>query len=146
MGVEDSRSKHRMSGLTSEQTDEIKAAFALFDHGQGTISSTDAVIAMKSLGQGTPALWAKAKRDADANGGAVSQTYFLTLMNNMMANDNLDDLLSAFRCLDKRDEGSIDIETFRRVMQSLGNAKLSSREVDAMLEVGGVEGHRLRYE
>lgn len=80
-----------------------------------------------------------------------------------MANDNLDDLLSAFRwlalraeppvttdphihSLDKRDEGSIDIETFRRVMQSLGNAKLSSREVDAMLEVGGVEGNRLRYE
>lgn len=47
--------------------------------------------------------------------------------------------------LDKRDEGTIDVESFRRVMQNLGTAKLNSREVDAMLEVGGLEGNRLRY-
>lgn len=49
------------------------------------------------------------------------------------------------RSLDKRDEGTIDVESFRRVMQNLGTAKLNSREVDAMLEVGGLEGNRLRY-
>mmetsp|Transcript_14523 Transcript_14523/g.31599 ORF Transcript_14523/g.31599 Transcript_14523/m.31599 type:complete len:150 (+) Transcript_14523:114-563(+) len=129
--------------LSEEQVKEFKEAFALFDKNQdGSISSTELGVVMRSLGQNpTEAELTDMINEVDADGnGTIDFPEFLTLMaRKMQSADTEDELKEAFKVFDQDGSGFIDPNELRTVMTSLGE-KLTDDEVDDMIKEADKNG------
>lgn len=125
------------------QEKEYKEAFNLFDSdGDGTITSKELGVVMRSLGQTpTEAELKEMIAEVDANkDGTIDFKEFLGLMaTQTKERDSEEELREAFKVFDKDGNGFISAAELRHVMTSLGE-KLTDEEVDAMMKEADTDG------
>lgn len=125
------------------QEKEYREAFNLFDSdGDGTITSKELGVVMRSLGQTpTEAELKEMIAEVDANkDGTIDFKEFLGLMaTQTKERDSEEELREAFKVFDKDGNGFISAAELRHVMTSLGE-KLTDEEVDAMMKEADTDG------
>ena len=136
--------------LTEEQIAEFKEAFSLFDkNGDGTISTDELGVVMRSLGQNpTEAELVEMINEVDADGsGTIEFPEFLTLMARKNKDTDTDEeLIEAFKVFDRDGNGFISTAELRHVLTNLGE-RLTSEEVDEMIRENDTDGDgQINYE
>lgn len=129
--------------LSEEQISEFKDAFSLFDkEGDGTITTRDLGIVMRSLGE-TPseAEIQDMLNEIDPDGsGTINFPDFLTMMaRRMKADDVEDEIRQAFEVFARDGTGLISIGELRHIMIHLGE-KLTDEEADELLREADADG------
>ncbi|KAI6186410.1 Calmodulin [Aphelenchoides besseyi] len=148
--------------LTIEEIDEFREAFMMFDKdGNGTISTKELGVAMRSLGQNPTEqeiLEMINEVDIDGNGQiefpefwqdllVISFGAFSVMMKRMMKETDSEMIREAFRnkakaklqVFDKDGNGVITAQEFRYFMIHMGN-NFSEQEVDEMIKEVDVDG------
>lgn len=138
-----SKSDSDVNSLTSEQIEEFREAFSLFDrNGDGTITTTELGTVMRSLGQNpTETELRDMINEVDEDGsGTVEFDEFLKMMaKKLKDSDAMEELREAFRVFDKDGNGYISSQELRHVMNMLGE-KLSDYEVGEMVKEADLDG------
>lgn len=138
-----SKSDSDVHSLTSEQIEEFREAFSLFDrNGDGTITTTELGTVMRSLGQNpTETELRDMINEVDEDGsGTVEFDEFLKMMaKKLKDSDAMEELREAFRVFDKDGNGFISSSELRHVMNMLGE-KLSDYEVSEMVKEADLDG------
>ncbi|XP_063712872.1 calmodulin-A-like [Symsagittifera roscoffensis] len=151
MGDEHEYSDHpELCHLTEEEVGEFKEAFKLFDKdGDGTISTKELGIVMRSLGQNpTEQELTDMINEVDEDGnGTLEFKEFLIMMARRMSSDDIEqEIRDAFRVFDKDGSGTISAAELRTVMTTLGE-KLTDEEVDEMIQEADIDGDgEINYE
>lgn len=136
--------------LTEEEVEEFREAFSLFDkNGDGTITSNELAVVMKSLGQKTTESELQDminEVDIDGN-GTIDFPEFLALFDRKTESSNSkEDVKEAFRVFDKDGNGYINASELQYVMTTLGE-KLTNEEVEDMLKEADIdEDGAINYE
>ncbi|XP_076096049.1 neo-calmodulin-like isoform X1 [Mytilus galloprovincialis] len=129
--------------IPEEQLREFKEAFSLFDKdGDGTISSAELGVVMRSLGQNpSDQELTDLVNEVDIDGnGIIDFQEFLTMMAKKMKDtDTEEEIREAFRVFDKDGSGSISANDLRHIMTNLGD-KLPDEEVDEMIQEADLDG------
>ena len=132
-----------VTNLTQEQIAEFKEAFALFDKdGDGTITTKELAIVMRSLGQNpTQAEVQDMINEVDCDGnGTLDFTDVLSMMGRKMRDtDSEEEISEAFKVFDRDGNGFISIAEMKHVMTNLGE-KLSDVEIDEMIKEANTDG------
>ncbi|KAI6647573.1 Calmodulin [Oopsacas minuta] len=130
-------------GLSKEQVEEFKEAFALFDKdGDGSITTRELGTIMRSLGLNpTEAELQEMINEVDLDGnGTIDFTEFLGMMSKKLTEpDSERDIREAFKVFDKDGNGFICAGELRHVMTNLGE-KLTDEEVDEMIKEADIDG------
>ncbi|XP_060577948.1 calmodulin-A-like [Ruditapes philippinarum] len=129
--------------LDPETIAEFKLAFEMFDKdNDGTISSTELGVVMRSLGQNPTEQELKDminEVDVDGN-GTIDFPEFCQMMNRRMTEHNEpEELMEAFKVFDKDGNGYISEEELKYVMMNLGE-KMTDDEVKEMMREADVDG------
>lgn len=123
-------------GLTAEQVEEFRQAFKLFDKdGDGTVSTNELGVVMRSLGQNPTdeELHAMINEVDEDGNGEIDFDEFLSMIAKKMGDiDSEDDLIQAFVIFDSNRTGYITTKEFRDVMMNLGE-RLTYDEVTEMI-------------
>jgi len=129
--------------LTEEQVSEFRTAFALFDQdGDGTISSKELGIVLRSLGQNpTEAELQDMINEVDADGnGSIEFPEFLTMMlQKLKEKDIADELRETFNVFDQDGDGFINSTDLKKVLTTLGD-NVRDEEVDEMIREADMDG------
>ena len=132
--------------LTEDEIAEFKEAYSLYDtDGDGAITSEELGTIMRSLGQDPTEAELKdmiTEVDAD-NNGMIDFPEFLTMMQcKTKDSDPEEDILEAFRVLDKDGNGSICASDLKIVMTNLGE-NLTDEEIEEMIKEADIDGDGL---
>ena len=116
--------KFERPGLTSDEVEEIKEAFDLFDtDSSGAISVSELTSAMKSLGfdvKHAVVFQMIAELDADGS-GEIEFEEFLDMMTARMSDkDTREDIYKVFKLFDDDGTNTITLKNLRRVARELG--------------------------
>ncbi|VDD97703.1 unnamed protein product, partial [Enterobius vermicularis] len=114
--------------LTSEEVDEFREAFTMFDKdGNGTISIKELGIAMRSLGQNpTEQEISEMINEVDIDGnGQIEFPEFCVMMKRMMKETDSEMIREAFRVFDKDGNGVITAQEFRYFMVEISSSVTS---------------------
>ncbi|KAI6213368.1 Calmodulin [Aphelenchoides besseyi] len=138
--------------LTVEEIDEFREAFMMFDKdGNGTISTKELGVAMRSLGQNPTEqeiLEMINEVDIDGNGQIEFPEFWQVIsalsgnnvmMKRMMKETDSEMIREAFRVFDKDGNGVITAQEFRYFMIHMGQ-QFSEQEVDEMIKEVDVDG------
>lgn len=129
--------------LSEEEIEELREAFSIFDRdGSGSITSKELGIAMRSLGQNPSEEELEtmmAEVDIDGNGELDFDEFCDLMSRNKKEVTSYKAIEEAFKVFDKEGKGSIDRETFRHIMTTMGE-KLTDEEVDEMLDEADADG------
>merc|ERR1712216_453926 len=130
--------KYERPGLTSDEVEEIKEAFDLFDtDSSGAISVSELTSAMKSLGfdvKHAVVFQMIAELDADGS-GEIEFEEFLDMMTARISDKNSrEDIERVFKLFDSDRTGEVSLDNMKRVLKNLEkifhpkNYKKSSKE------------------
>lgn len=123
--------------LTSEQEQEVREAFELFDtDGTMTIQSKELKTAMRALGFDPEESEVRTLTQmADPkNTGKIEFQDFLNVVGKKYSERNIkDDLLQAFKFFDDEDTGQITLKDLKRVAKELGE-RYTEEELQAMID------------
>lgn len=129
--------KYERPGLSSDEIEEIKEAFDLFDtDNSGTISVQELTAAMKSLGFDTKnAVIYKMIEEMDQDGnGLISFEEFLDMMTARISDKNTrDDIERVFKLFDSNRNGFISLDDMKRVAKELGE-DISEKELQEIIQ------------
>jgi len=129
--------------LTSEQKQEIREAFDLFDtDGSGTIDAKELKVAMRALGfEPKKEEIRKMIADVDKNGsGTIDFEEFLDMMTVKMGErDSKEEMAKAFRLFDDDETGRITFKNLKRVAKDLGE-DITDEELQEMIDEADREG------
>ncbi|KAK2154774.1 hypothetical protein LSH36_258g05110 [Paralvinella palmiformis] len=120
---------------------EYKEAFQMFDKdGDGTISTKELGIVMRSLGQNpTESELQEIINEVDIDGnGKIDLDEFIVMMARQQCLSPAE-LEQAFRMFDRDHDGFIDARELRHLLTNLGE-KLTDQEVDEMIREVDVDG------
>merc|ERR1712170_148137 len=115
--------KYERPGLTSDEVEEIKEAFDLFDSDQsGAISVSELTSAMKSLGfdvKHAVVFQMIAELDADGS-GEIEFEEFLDMMTARISDKNSrEDIERVFKLFDSDRTGEVSLDNMKRVAKEL---------------------------
>ncbi|VDN04496.1 unnamed protein product [Thelazia callipaeda] len=129
-------------GINEEEMIEYKEAFHLFDKdGNGSISSKELGVAMRSLGQNpTEQELLDIVNEVDIDGsGTIDFPEFCQLMKRMNKENDSEMIREAFRVFDRDGNGYITAEEFRYFMTHMGE-QFSDQEVDEIMAEVDIDG------
>jgi len=110
--------------LTSDQLEEIREAFKLFDtDDSGTIDSDELKVAMRAMGfePKREEVWRMiAESDRDGSGTISFETFQEVMALKMHARNPKEEAIKAFRLFDDDETGTISLKNLRRVAKELG--------------------------
>lgn len=128
--------------LTEEQIAEFKEAFSLFDNnGDGTITTGELGIVMRSLGQNPTENELQDminEVDVDGNGTIDFNEYLTMMAQKMKDTDSAEDIREAFRVFDKDGNGYISAPELRFAMTKLG--EMTDEEVEELIKETDIDG------
>jgi len=116
--------------LNKEQKDEFRQAFDMFADGNGNIMNKTLKTVMKNLGQETSdAELDQMIKEVDADGsGEIDFDEFLTMMAGFLGLDDPDDAKDAFKCLDSKSSGYVNMDDLKHVIENLIRDKFNPDE------------------
>ena len=131
-------------GLTSDEIEEIKEAFDIFDIDQsGEISVTELLESMKNLGfdvKNKAIYQMIAEMDEDGS-GTISFEEFLDMMTARISDKNsTEDLKRVFNLFDLDREGEITVDNLRRVAGELGE-EIDEKELAEIVQRADLNGN-----
>eukprot|EP00470_Lotharella_oceanica_P000101 CAMPEP_0170167470 /NCGR_PEP_ID=MMETSP0040_2-20121228/866_1 /TAXON_ID=641309 /ORGANISM="Lotharella oceanica, Strain CCMP622" /LENGTH=166 /DNA_ID=CAMNT_0010405507 /DNA_START=21 /DNA_END=521 /DNA_ORIENTATION=+ len=133
----DTKATDKVTELTTEQKQEIREAFDLFDtDGSGSIDKNELKVAMRALGfEPKKEEIAKMIQDIDKdNSGEIDFPEFLEMMTAKMGErDSKTEILKAFRLFDDDETGYITLDNLRRVAKEIGE-NMADKELQEMIE------------
>ena len=137
-------------GLTDDEIEEIKEAFALFDtDGSGVIDPKELKAAMQSLGfeKKNPTIYAMiADLDTHENAGGINFDQFLDAITDKLGNkESRQGITRIFELFDDDSSNSINIHNLRRVAKELGET-MSADELKEMLERAASNGEEITFD
>ena len=137
-------------GLTEDEIEEIREAFALFDtDGNGRIDPRELKAAMSSLGfeSKNPVIYAMiADLDTPENASGINFEHFLESITAKLGNkESKEGIARIFDLFDDDKSGSINIHNLRRVAKELGET-MSADELKEMLERAASNGDEISFE
>ena len=121
--------------MTPEQKEDFKEAFALFDKdGDGTISTRELVVVMRSIGL-TPTLDEIQKMMDEIvpkNGGSIGFDGFMELMAKKIRETEVqDELKEAFKTFDRDGKGFYTVQDLRAMVYQYGE-RMSDEDIKKM--------------
>ena len=122
--------------LTSEQIEQYKSAFSLFDKdGDGTIKSKEVGTVMRALGMNpTESEVVDLVNEVDDGNGLIDFPEFLVIMARKADDfDAENELLEAFRHFDKTGSKKVGMDVFKDVVLNMGE-KISEEELNEFIE------------
>jgi Ca2+-binding EF-hand superfamily protein len=137
-------------GLTDDEIEEIKEAFALFDtDSTGVIDPKELKAAMQSLGfeAKNPTIYAMiADLDTHENAGGINFDQFLDAITDKLGNkETRQGIHRIFELFDDDRSSSINIHNLRRVAKELGET-MSADELKEMLERAASNGDEITFD
>ncbi|VDN20690.1 unnamed protein product [Gongylonema pulchrum] len=132
----------QLEGITEEEMIEYKEAFRLFDKdGNGSISSKELGVAMRSLGQNpTEQELLDMVNEVDIDGsGTIDFPEFCQMMKRMNKENDSEMIREAFRVFDRDGNGYITADEFRYFMTHMGE-QFSDQEVDEIMAEVDIDG------
>ena len=137
-------------GLTDDEIEEIKEAFALFDtDSTGVIDPKELKAAMQSLGfeSKNPTIYAMiADLDTHENAGGINFDQFLDAITDKLGNkETKQGIARIFELFDDDRTNSINIHNLRRVAKELGET-MSAEELKEMLERAASNGEEITFD
>lgn len=137
-------------GLTEDEIEEIREAFALFDmDSSGVIDPKELKAAMQSLGfeQKNPTIYAMiADLDCHENAGGINFDNFLNAITDKLGNkESREGIARIFSLFDDDNSGAINVHNLRRVAKELGET-MSADELKEMLERAASNGDEISFE
>ncbi len=137
-------------GLTEDEIEEIREAFALFDtDGNGRIDPRELKAAMSSLGfeAKNPTIYAMiADLDTHENANGIEFDTFLGAITDKLGNkESREGITRIFELFDDDRSATINIHNLRRVAKELGET-MSADELREMLERAASNGDEITFE
>ncbi|KAI1709841.1 EF hand domain-containing protein [Ditylenchus destructor] len=132
----------QLEGISEEEMIEYKEAFRLFDKdGNGSISSKELGVAMRSLGQNpTEQELLDMVNEVDIDGsGTIDFAEFCQMMKRMNKENDSEMIREAFRVFDRDGNGYISSEEFRYFMTHMGD-QFSDEMVDEIIQEVDIDG------
>jgi len=135
--------RHVRCELTSDQMDELRQAFDMFDEvGEGSIPNSQIKIMLRALGY-------EPKRDEikkillevdPEKEGSISFDEFVHIMSfKLKEKDSTEEMMRAFKLFDEENSGKITISNLKRVAKELGQS-LTDEELQEMMDEADVDG------
>jgi Ca2+-binding EF-hand superfamily protein len=136
--------------MSEEQFVEYEQAFALFDRdGDGCISAVELATLMRSVGAAPTQMQVDrfvAQVDGDRRTGLIKFDEFIAFLEDLRATPDTDDeVIAAFKYLDKDNTGYVPATELRRILTSIGDL-LTHEEVDEMFREAKVEGNLISFD
>uniref|UniRef100_A0A7S2IJ89 EF-hand domain-containing protein n=1 Tax=Haptolina brevifila TaxID=156173 RepID=A0A7S2IJ89_9EUKA len=129
--------------LTSDQLEEIREAFKLFDtDDSGTIDSDELKVAMRAMGFEPKREEVRrmiAESDRDGSGTISFDTFQKVMADKMHARDPKEESIKAFRLFDDDETGTISLKNLRRVAKELGE-NMSDDELQEVIDFCDKDG------
>ena len=142
------KNKKERPGLTEEEIEEIREAFAMFDtEGSGTIDPRELKAAMHSLGfeKKSPTVY-EMICDLEDRGADVDFDEFLDAISSKLGNrETKEGIDRIFDLFDDDKSGSINLNNIRRVAKELGET-MSLDELKEMLQRASSNGEEITRE
>ncbi len=142
------KNKKERPGLTEEEIEEIREAFAMFDtEGSGTIDPRELKAAMHSLGfeKKSPTVY-EMICDLEDKGNDCDFDEFLDAISSKLGNrETKDGIDRIFDLFDDDKTGSINLNNIRRVAKELGET-MSLDELKEMLQRASSNGEEITRE
>ena len=137
-------------GLTEDEIEEIREAFALFDtDNSGVIDPKELKAAMQSLGfeKKNPTIYSMiADLDTHENSGGINFDHFLDAITDKLGNkESREGIARIFELFDDDRTGNINVHNLRRVAKELGET-MSADELKEMLERAASNGDEISFE
>ncbi|KAI1712442.1 EF hand domain-containing protein [Ditylenchus destructor] len=132
----------QLEGISEEEMIEYKEAFRLFDKdGNGSISSKELGVAMRSLGQNpTEQELLDMVNEVDIDGsGTIDFAEFCQMMKRMNKENDSEMIREAFRVFDRDGNGYISSDEFRYFMTHMGD-QFSDEMVDEIIQEVDIDG------
>uniref|UniRef100_A0A7E4ZXU8 Calmodulin n=1 Tax=Panagrellus redivivus TaxID=6233 RepID=A0A7E4ZXU8_PANRE len=132
----------QLEEINSEELEEYTQAFKLFDKdGNGSISSKELGVAMRSLGQNpTEQELLDMVNEVDIDGsGTIDFPEFCQMMKRMNKENDSEMIREAFRVFDRDGNGVITADEFRYFMTHMGE-QFTDEEVDEIIKEVDIDG------
>ena len=137
-----------MAGLTDEQENEVREAFALADkNGTGTIQTKEVGMVVRALGMNPSDEELQEMIQGRGDGVKITYNDFVDMVGDRMNEvENEDEIREAFAVFDRDGQGFIRAAELRHMMTNLGE-KLSDQEVGDMIREAGIDNDgQFRYQ
>jgi len=124
------------AGISTEELEELKEAFDLFDtDGGGTIDVNELKTAMESLNFDKRNKLAM-RLIENMKSGEINFEQFVDMMTAKISEkDSKEEIMKVFKLFDENDKGKINIEDLRRVAKELGEG-MTDNELQEMIDRG----------
>ena len=138
-----SAKNYERPGLSTDEIEEIKEAFDIFDqNGEGSIQVSDLLAAMKNLGfdSKNPSIYRMIADFDETNDGIIEFDDFLDMMTARISEKNTkEDLKRVFNLFDEDRSGEIKIEHLKKVAKELGE-DISEEELKEIIQRADLDG------
>jgi len=125
------------TNLTTDELEEIREAFKLFDtDDSGTIDSDELKVAMRAMGfepKRDEVRRMIAESDREGSGTISFETFQAVMAAKMHTRDPREEAIKAFRLFDDDETGTISLKNLRRVAKELGE-NMTDEELQMVID------------
>eukprot|EP00762_Andalucia_godoyi_P001532 ANDGO_00223.mRNA.1 Calmodulin-2 len=141
---------HSSRVMTETEFAELEQAFALFDRdGDGCVSSVELATLLRSVGCAPTQVQVDRfvqRVDGERRTGLIQFDEFVSFVEEQRATlDSDEEIIAAFKYLDKDNTGYVSAVDLRRILTSVGDL-LTQEEVDEMFKEAKIQGNLISFD